>query len=53
MKRIKKEFVQRMVSHINRKAWWHCPPLDPEAYFKRGKFYASSFAECEFYGRPL
>jgi hypothetical protein len=53
MERIKKEFVEKIVSHINRKAWWHCPPLDPEAYSKRGKFYSSSFAECEFYGRPL
>jgi hypothetical protein len=53
MRRIKKEFLQRMISHINRKAWWHVPPLDPEAYHKRGKFLASSFAEAEFYGRPL
>ncbi len=53
MGRIKKEFLQRMISHINRKAWWHVPPLDPEAYQKRGKFLASSFAEAEFYGRPL
>jgi len=53
MGRIKKEFLERMVSHINRKAWWHVPPLDPEAYQKRGKFLASTFAEAEFYGRPL
>ena len=53
MGRIKKEFLQRIISHINRKAWWHVPPLDPEAYQKRGKFLASSFAEAEFYGRPL
>jgi len=53
MERIKKEFLQRMISHINRKAWWHVPPVDPEAYRKRGKFFASTFAEAEFYGRPL
>jgi len=28
------------------------PPIDPEAYEKRGKFYSSSFDEAEFYGRP-
>ena len=27
--------------------------MDPAAYQKRGKFLASSFAEAEFYGRPL
>jgi hypothetical protein len=42
-----------MIRHINRKAWWHCPPQDPDAYEKRGKFYASSFGEAEFWGRPL
>ncbi len=44
---------QRFISHINRKKWWHVPPRDPEAYRKRGKFYSSSFAEAEFWGRPL
>ena len=29
------------------------PPADPDAYEKRGKFLASSFAEAQFYGRPL
>lgn len=53
MKRIKKEFVRRMISHINKKDWWHVPPLDPLAYSKRGKFFSSSFREAEFYGRPL
>ena len=53
MARIKKEFVQKLVSHINRKDWWHVPPLDATAYRKRGKFLASSFGEAEFYGRPL
>jgi hypothetical protein len=52
MKRIKKEFVQRIISHINKKAWWHVPPLDPLAYSKRGKFFSSSFRDAEFYGRP-
>jgi hypothetical protein len=51
--RIKKEFLGKLVSHINRKDWWHVPPLDPDAYRKRGKFLASSFAEAELYGRPL
>ena len=45
--------VGRLIKHVNRKRWWHVPPVDPEAYRKRGKFLASSFAEAEFYGRPL
>jgi hypothetical protein len=27
-------------------------PADPRAYQKRGKFFASSFSDAEFYGRP-
>ena len=45
--------INRIVAHVNRKAWWHVPPQDPMAYRKRGKFFASSFAEAEFDGRPL
>jgi hypothetical protein len=43
----------RVVAHVNRKLWWHVPPVDPDAYKKRGKFLASSFGEAEFWGRPL
>ncbi len=45
--------VDRLVGRINRKCWWHVPPVDPIAYSKRGKFLSSTFAEAEFYGRPL
>jgi len=48
-----KSLTLRIVAHVNRKAWWHVPPQDPTAYGKRGKFFASSFSEAEFYGRPL
>jgi hypothetical protein len=44
---------EKLIARINRKAWWHVPPEDPRAYKKRGKWYASSFEEAEFYGRPL
>jgi hypothetical protein len=53
MEPAKKEFVQRMTAHVNKSDWWHVPPLDRTAYSKRGKFYASSFVQAEFYGRPL
>ncbi len=53
MLHIKKEFLANLISHINRKDWWHVPPLDAKAYQKPGKFLASSFAEAELYGRPL
>ena len=49
---LKGTHLQKLIRHINRKAWWHVPPLDPRAYEKRGKFLASSFREAEFYGRP-
>lgn len=44
--------TQKLVKHVNRKQWWHVPPRDPHAYEKRGKFFASTFSEAEFYGRP-
>jgi hypothetical protein len=44
---------ERLIAFVNRKAWWHVPPRDPNAYRKRGKFLASSFREAEFWGRPL
>lgn len=44
---------QKLIRHVNRKDWWHVPPQDATAYSKRGKFFASSFSEAEFYGRPL
>lgn len=50
---LKAKAGDKMIAHINRKLWWHCPPQDPKAYDKRGKFYASSFQEAEFWGRPL
>lgn len=42
-----------LIARINRKDWWHVPPSDPRAYYKRGKFYASTYREAEFYGRPV
>lgn len=44
---------EKLVAHVNRKRWWHVPPVDPDAYEKRGKFFSSSFAEAEYWGRPL
>src|SRR5258708_1853900 len=44
---------ERLIVFVNRKNWWHVPPVDPSAYQKRGKFLASSFEAAEFYGRPL
>lgn len=50
---MKKAFYSQLVAHVNRKEWWHSPPVDPNAYKKRGKFYASSYGEAEFWARPL
>jgi hypothetical protein len=46
-------FRQTLIARVNRKDWWHVPPLDPKAYEKRGMFLASTFREAEFWGRPL
>ena len=50
---MKKAIYERLVAYVNRKDWWHVPPVNPDAYKKRGKFLASSFEAAEFYGRPL
>jgi hypothetical protein len=50
---MKSAFYDKVVAHVNRKRWWHVPPLDRGAYRKRGKFLASSFTEAVFWGRPL
>ena len=50
---MKKTTYGKLVAHVNRKQWWHVPPADSNAYAKRGRFLASSFAEAEFWGRPL
>jgi hypothetical protein len=50
---MKKALCDRLVAHVNRKNWWHVPPVDPNAYNKRGKFFSVSFAAAEFWGRPL
>jgi len=50
--KLREGWYEKMVCHINRKVWWHVPPVDPDAYKKRGKFLAASFAEAEFWGRP-
>jgi hypothetical protein len=50
---MRKEFYDKLVAYVNRKNWWHVPPVDPDAYKKRGKFYSVSFAAAEFWGRPL
>jgi hypothetical protein len=44
---------EKVVAHVNRKSWWHVPPIDPQGYEKRGKFLASTFSEAQFWGRPL
>jgi len=41
-----------LITKINNSCWWHVPPCDRDAYKKRGKFFASTFAQAEFYGRP-
>lgn len=41
-----------LINKVNNSYWWHVPPRDRNAYKKRGKFLASTYAQAEFYGRP-
>lgn len=45
---IKKTLIEK----INKSSWWHVSPSDSESYKKRGKFFASTYQQAEFYGRP-
>ena len=47
---MKKALHDKLIAHVNRKSWWHLPPMDPKAYTKRGKFLASTYDEAAFYG---
>lgn len=48
MDSIKKVLVEK----VNKAEWWHVLPQDHGAYTKRGKFFASTFQQAAFYGRP-
>jgi len=41
-----------LIQKINAGKWWHVIPHDLEAYKKRGKFFASTYLQAEFYGLP-
>lgn len=43
---------QKLVEHINGKDWWRTAEPDEQAVKDRGLFYASTYKEAEFYGRP-
>lgn len=51
--KLPEQLIEKAVKHVNRKRWWHVPPTDRSAYSKRGKFFASTYAEAEYWGRPL
>jgi len=41
-----------LIEKVNKSNWWHVFPHDRDAYAKRGKFFASTFLQAAFYGRP-
>ena len=43
---------QELIEHINGKDWWRTADPDEQAVKDRGLFYASTYKEAEFYGRP-
>ena len=40
------------IQRVNRKDWWHLPPVDSASYSTRGKFFSSTYREIEFWRRP-
>jgi hypothetical protein len=43
----------KLISYINSHSWWRTALPDEKAVKARGIFYASSFKDAEFYGRPI
>lgn len=44
---------EKLISYINSHNWWRTALPDEKAVKARGLFYASSYREAEFYGRPI
>ena len=42
----------KLIDNINKKDWWRTANPDQKSISDRGNFYASSYKEAEFYGRP-
>jgi len=49
---MKTKIKRILINKINQSYWWHVTPKDSTAYKKRGKFFASTYKQAEFYGRP-
>lgn len=43
----------KLIVHINSHKWWRTALPDEKTVEARGVFYASSFRDAEFYGRPI
>ena len=41
-----------LIRKINTGKWWHVTPRDSDAYKKRGKFFASTYLQAQYYGKP-
>ena len=44
---------EKLVLHINAHKWWRTTLPDAKMVNSRGLFYASSYKDAEFYGRPI
>ncbi|MFN8138955.1 MAG: hypothetical protein U0R49_04065 [Fimbriimonadales bacterium] len=42
---------EKLMRRVHRKYWWHGTPDDPDAFKKRGQFFASTYLEAEMYHR--
>lgn len=49
---MKTKLKEVLINKMNQSLWWHVAPGDLSAYKKRGKFFASTYIQAEFYGRP-
>jgi hypothetical protein len=44
----------KWLARLNCKCWWHVvPEAAPACYEQRGRFYAATYKQDEFYGKPL
>ena len=45
--------TDRLISYLNAHEWWRTTLPDKKIVNSRGLFYASSYKDAEFYGRPI
>ena len=50
---MEKETKDKLVNHVNKHKWWRTSVPEEKEVSDRGMFFASSYRDAEFYGKPI